>query len=129
MDEIINKNKKATELTTSKKLFDYRKKNKLFCGLSFETISSFGSNGSIIHYRVSKSTNKTLKKNNLYLFDSGAQYLDGTTDVTRTISIGDNPTYEQKDIFTRVFKGNIALSNYSFNERTTGGELDKVARA
>ena len=128
LDEIIKKNKKATELTTSKKLFNYRKKNKLFCGLSFETISSFGSNGSIIHYRVSKSTNKTLKKNNLYLFDSGAQYLDGTTDVTRTISIGNNPTHEQKDIFTRVFKGNIALSNYSFNERTTGGELDKVAR-
>ena len=128
LDEIIKNNKKVTELTASKKLFDYRKKNKLFYGLSFETISGFGSNGSIIHYRVSKSTNKTLKKNNLYLFDSGAQYLDGTTDVSRTISIGDNPTNEQKEIFTRVLKGNIELSNYNFTEKTKGSELDKIAR-
>ena len=128
LDEMIKKNKKVTEITTSKKLFDYRKKNKLFCGLSFETISGFGSNGAIIHYRASKKTNKTLKKNNLYLFDSGAQYLDGTTDITRTISIGDNPTTEQKDIFTRVLKGNIGLSNHIFNEKTTGRSLDKIAR-
>ena len=120
--------KKVTELTTSRKLFDYRKKNKLFRGLSFQTISGFGPNGSIVHYRVSKKTNKTLKKNNLYLFDSGAQYLDGTTDITRTISIGDNPTNEQKDIFTRVLKGNIGLNNYNFSERTTGKVLDKIAR-
>ena len=128
LDEIIKKNKKVTELTTSKKLFDYRKKNKLFCGLSFETISGFGSNGSIVHYRVSTKTNKILKKNNLYLFDSGAQYLDGTTDVTRTISIGDNPTQEQRDRFTRVLKGNLELSNYTFSEKTTGRVLDKMAR-
>ena len=128
LDEIIKKDKKVTEITTSKKLFDYRKKNKLFCGLSFETISAFGSNGAIIHYRVSKKTNKILKKGNLYLFDSGAQYLDGTTDITRTISIGDNQNLEQKDIFTRVLKGNIGLSNHIFNERTTGRSLDKVAR-
>ena len=62
LDEIIKKNKKVTEITTSKKLFDYRKKNKLFCGLSFETISGFGSNGSIVHYRVSTKTNKIFKK-------------------------------------------------------------------
>ena len=128
LDEIIKKNRKVTEITAAKKLFDYRKKNKLFCGLSFETISGFGSNGAIIHYRVSKKTNKILNKNNLYLFDSGAQYLDGTTDVTRTISIGDNPTSEQKDIFTRVLKGNIGLSNHIFNEKTIGGSLDKIAR-
>ena len=66
--------------------------------------------------------------NNLYLFDSGAQYLDGTTDITRTISIGGNPTTEQKDIFTRVLKGNICLSNHIFNEKTTGRSLDKIAR-
>ena len=90
LDEIIKKNKKVSEIITSKKLFEFRKKNKLFRGLSFETISSFGSNGSIIHYRVSTKTNKILKKNNLYLYDSGAQYLDGTTDMTRTICIGDN---------------------------------------
>ena len=128
LDEEIKNNKKITELSTSKKLFDYRKKNKLFRGLSFETISGFGSNGAIIHYRVSKKTNKILKKNNLYLFDSGAQYLDGTTDVTRTIFIGDAPTHEQRDMFTRVLKGNIGLNNCKFNENTTGNELDKIAR-
>ena len=122
------KKKKITELTTSKKLFDFRKKNKLFRGLSFETISGFGSNGSIVHYRVSKNTNKTFKKNNLYLFDSGAQYLDGTTDITRTISIGDDPTDEQRNMFTRVLKGNIGLNNYNFTERTMGKVLDKIAR-
>ena len=128
LDETIKKNKKVTEIITSKKLFDYRKKNKLFCGLSFETISGFGANGAIIHYRASKKTNKTLKKNNLYLFDSGAQYLDGTTDITRTINIGNNPTKEQKDIFTRVLKGNIGLSNHNFTEKTTGSILEKIAR-
>jgi len=128
LDEIIKKNKKVSEIITSKKLFEFRKKNKLFRGLSFETISSFGSNGSIIHYRVSTKTNKILKKNNLYLYDSGAQYLDGTTDVTRTICIGDNPTQEQKDRFTRVLKGNLGLSNCSFSNKTTGSVLDKIAR-
>ena len=128
LDEEIKKKKKITELTTSKKLFDFRKKNKLFRGLSFETISGFGSNGSIVHYRVSKNTNKTFKKNNLYLFDSGAQYLDGTTDITRTISIGDDPTDEQRNMFTRVLKGNIGLNNYNFTERTMGKVLDKIAR-
>ena len=100
----------------------------MFRGLSFETISGFGSNGSIVHYRVSKNTNKTFKKNNLYLFDSGAQYLDGTTDITRTISIGDDPTDEQRNMFTRVLKGNIGLNNYNFTERTMGKVLDKIAR-
>ncbi len=128
LEEEIKKNKEITELTTSKKLYEFRKRNKLFRGLSFETISGFGSNSSIIHYRVSKKTNKILKKNNLYLFDSGAQYLDGTTDVTRTISIGGNPTSEQKDVFTRVLKGNIELNNYNFNETTKGKVLDRIAR-
>ena len=62
------------------------------------------------------------------MFDSGAQYLDGTTDITRTINIGNNPTKEQKDIFTRVLKGNIGLSNHNFTEKTTGSILDKIAR-
>ena len=108
-------------------MYELRKKNKYFNGLSFETISAFGSNGAIIHYRVTNKTNKTLSKNNLYLFDSGAQYLDGTTDITRTVSLG-MPTSEQKDMFTRVLKGNINLSTYKFNEKTTGKALDKLAR-
>ena len=128
LNQKIQKGKKVTELLASKKLFDFRRKNKLFQGLSFETISGFGSNGSIIHYRVSKDTNKTFKKNNLYLFDSGGQYLDGTTDITRTVNIGDNPTYEQKIMFTRVLKGNMELSNHLFTKKTTGKQLDKIAR-
>ncbi len=128
LDSQIKRNRKVTEILTSKKLFDFRKKNKFFKSLSFETISGFGSNGSIIHYRVSKNTNKILKKNNLILFDSGAQYLDGTTDITRTVAIGCNPTNEQIDVFTRVLKGNIELTNFSFNKKTTGKELDKIAR-
>ena len=127
LDKKLKQNKKISELSTSEKLFEFRKGNKLFAGLSFETISGFGSNSSIIHYRVSKSSNKIFKKNNLYLFDSGAQYLDGTTDVTRTLIIG-NPTSEQKDIFTRILKGNIELSRYKFNENTSGKTLDKLAR-
>ena len=103
LKESIKKSNKVTELEASKKLYELRKKNKYFNGLSFETISAFGSNGAIIHYRVTNKTNKTLSKNNLYLFDSGAQYLDGTTDITRTVSLG-IPTSEQKDMFTRVLK-------------------------
>ena len=127
LKESIKKSNKVTELEASKKLYELRKKNKYFNGLSFETISAFGSNGAIIHYRVTNKTNKTLSKNNLYLFDSGAQYLDGTTDITRTVSLG-MPTSEQKDMFTRVLKGNINLSTYKFNEKTTGKALDKLAR-
>ncbi len=124
----VKKNKVISELIASKKLFDFRKKNKLFRGLSFETISGYGANSSIIHYRVTNQTNKILKKNNLFLFDSGAQYLDGTTDITRTIFIGDKPTKEQKDIFTRVLKGNLELSNHLFNKNILGKNLDTIAR-
>ncbi|PPR38453.1 MAG: Aminopeptidase [Alphaproteobacteria bacterium MarineAlpha6_Bin4] len=128
LSEKIKKKEKITELKASEKLFDFRKNNKFFYDLSFETISGYGANGSIIHYRVTKNTNKVLKKNNLYLFDSGAQYLDGTTDVTRTISIGNKPSLEHKDLFTRVLKGNVELSSSIFSEKTMGRALDKIAR-
>ena len=127
-DNFIKKKKKVTEILAAKKLYDLRKKNKLFFGLSFETISGYGENGSIIHYRVSKKTNKTFKNNNLYLFDSGAQYFDGTTDVTRTINIGDSVNKEHKEMFTRVLKGNISLTNFIFSKKTTGNILDEIAR-
>ena len=127
LEKGIEKNKYITEKTASAKLYQFRRKNKLFQGLSFETIPGYGSNGSIIHYRVTKKSNKVLKKNNLFLFDSGGQYLDGTTDITRTIAIG-NPTDEQIFFFTKVLKGHIALSKAIFEKKTKGKKLDKIAR-
>ena len=127
LDKNIEKNKYVSEKSASTKLYKLREKNKLFQGLSFETISGYGSNGSIVHYRVTEKSNKILKKNNLFLFDSGGQYLDGTTDITRTVSIG-NPTNEQKNFFTRVLKGNIALTKTIFKKNVKGKKLDSIAR-
>ena len=96
-------------------------------GLSFPTISGTGSNGAIVHYRVTERTNRILAQDSLYLVDSGGQYLDGTTDVTRTIAIG-TPTPEMKDRFTRVLKGHIALATAIFPPGTCGSQLDTLAR-
>lgn len=95
--------------------------------LSFDTISGSGPNGAIVHYRVNEKTNRTIGKNDLYLVDSGAQYSDGTTDITRTLIAGE-PTAEMKDRYTRVLKGHIALSLARFPKGTTGGQLDSLAR-
>ena len=81
------KKKSITELLAQKKLFEFKKKFKKFKSLSFPTISSTGANGAVVHYNVTKETNKILKKGNIYLVDSGSQYYFGTTDVTRTISL------------------------------------------
>ena len=126
MNNNFDKNN-ITEIDGAKKLYNFRKKNKLFFSPSFETISGFGYNGSIIHYNPSKRTNKLIKRNNIFLIDSGAQYIDGTTDITRTISIG-KPRIEQMKMYTRVLKGNIALTNTMFDEKTTGKKLDRIAR-
>ena len=98
-----------------------------FRDLSFDTISGAGPNGAIVHYRVSAASNRTLAPGQLYLVDSGAQYLDGTTDVTRTVAIG-APTAEMCDRFTRVLKGHIALATVRFPKGTTGSQLDTLAR-
>ncbi len=100
----------------------------MFRDLSFPTISGAGPNGAIVHYHASAATERALEKNSFYLVDSGAQYLDGTTDVTRTIAIGD-ATPEMKDRFTRVLKGHIALALCRFPKGTTGSQLDALARA
>ena len=97
--------------------------------LSFDTISGAGSNGAIVHYRVTPATNKKLVPGSIYLVDSGAQYLDGTTDVTRAVFIGDGaPSAEQRDRFTRVLKGHIQLARARFPQGTTGSQLDTLAR-
>jgi Xaa-Pro aminopeptidase len=123
-----NFNKKTiTEISASRKLFNFRKKNKNFQFLSFPTISGTGPNGAIIHYKATEETNRKLKKGDIYLVDSGGQYEFGTTDVTRTISLK-NSNKRVKDIFTRILKGHIAVANFSLKKNTTGSEIDISAR-
>jgi len=94
---------------------------------SFDTISGAGPNGAIVHYRVTEETNRPLERDSLYLVDSGGQYPDGTTDVTRTVAIG-TPTAEMRDRFTRVLKGHIAVARAVFPDGTRGSQLDTLAR-
>ena len=119
--------KKITEMSASKKLFEFRKKNNKFKFLSFPTISGTGPNGAIIHYKATKKTNRQLKIGDIYLCDSGGQYEFGTTDVTRTISL-QNSNNRIKNIFTRVLKGHLAVANYEFKKKSFGSEIDKLAR-
>ena len=121
------KKKKLTEMSVQKKLFNFRKKNKNFLFSSFPTISGSGPNGAIIHYRVTQKSNRALKSGDIYLVDSGGQYNFGTTDVTRTISLNNN-NKRIKELFTRVLKGHIAVSNYKIKNNTCGAHIDKVAR-
>ena len=117
----------VTEIDAANYLEHCRKQQKLFHGLSFPTIAGFAANGAIVHYRATEETNASIKANGLLLVDSGAQYLDGTTDVTRTIAIG-KPTAEQCDRFTRVLKGHIAVAQAIFPQNTSGTQLDTLAR-
>ena len=118
---------KIDEIDAVKELYDLRNEVSLFQGNSFDTISGAGPNGAIVHYRVTEKTSRKLKPGMLYLVDSGGQYLDGTTDITRTVAIG-TPTEEQRDHFTRVLKGHIALAQARFPEGRTGAHLDTLAR-
>ncbi|MFC7499206.1 aminopeptidase P family protein [Enterovirga sp. GCM10030262] len=115
------------ELSAAAKLLDFRRQGGDLRDISFDTISGAGPNGAIVHYRVTEETNRPLEMNSLYLVDSGGQYPDGTTDVTRTIAVGE-PTAEMRDRFTRVLKGHIALSAARFPEGTRGTQLDAFAR-
>jgi Xaa-Pro aminopeptidase len=119
--------KKITELSAQKKLENFRKMNKSYKFPSFSTISGSGPNTAIIHYRASPKTNRSLRKGDLYLVDSGGQYSFGTTDVTRTISL-DNKSNYTKEIYTRVLKGHIAVSNFALKKNSTGSKVDQSAR-
>jgi Xaa-Pro aminopeptidase len=121
------KTQKVTELEASDKLRTFRERKDLFKGLSFDTISGAGPNGAIVHYRVTPQSSRTIDPAEIYLLDSGGQYLDGTTDVTRTLAFN-GPTAEQKDRFTRVLKGHIAVATAVFPKGTTGAQLDTLAR-
>ncbi|HUK11160.1 MAG TPA: aminopeptidase P family protein [Stellaceae bacterium] len=115
------------EIAAANRLEALRREGQHFRDLSFDTISGAGSNGAIVHYRATSETEKRLEPGTLYLVDSGAQYLDGTTDVTRTVAIG-APNGEMRDRFTRVLKGHIALATCRFPKGTTGSQLDALAR-
>lgn len=117
-----------TELDVVEKLLAYRGERNHFCGVSFDTIAGFGARGAIIHYHPTPQNHARLNPENLLLIDSGGQYLNGTTDVTRTIYLGLHPTDKQKEHYTRVLKGHIALARAVFPDKTTGGQLDVLAR-
>jgi len=119
---------RLTEIEAAEQLAEFRRKNELFRDFSFDTISGAGPNGAIVHYRATPASNRRIEPGQLYLVDSGAQYLDGTTDITRTLAIG-TPTPEMRDRFTRVLKGHIALGNAHFPRGTTGSQLDALARS
>ncbi|WP_434404238.1 aminopeptidase P family protein [Sphingobium sp. DN12] len=116
-----------TELSASDRLEAFRKDTGLLEDLSFDTISGAGPNGAVVHYRVEEKTNRPIETGSFYLVDSGGQYRDGTTDVTRTIAIG-SPSEEMKQRFTLVLKGHIALARAVFPVGTRGGQLDVLAR-
>ena len=117
----------VSELDAADRLAAMRAGGEHYRGPSFDTISGAGANGAIVHYRVTADSNRTLEPGSLYLVDSGGQYLDGTTDVTRTVAIGP-PEPEHRDRFTRVLRGHIALATARFPRGTTGAQLDTLAR-
>ncbi|MEA2880498.1 MAG: Xaa-Pro aminopeptidase [Hyphomicrobiales bacterium] len=116
-----------TEIDAVAALETFRRNTGLLKELSFPTISGAGPNGAIVHYRVTRETNRTISPGDLFLVDSGAQYQDGTTDITRTISVG-APMAEMRERFTRVLKGHIAIARAVFPDGTTGAQLDPFAR-
>lgn len=118
----------VTEITASDKAEEFRSQQEDFVSLSFATISSSGPNAAIIHYKPVTETNRKLSVNEIFLLDSGAQYKDGTTDVTRTVHFG-TPTDYEKECFTYVLKGHIAVSSAVFPNGIKGHLLDSFARA
>ena len=121
------RNGKETEMSIDRKLYEFRSAQDLFKGISFDTIAGYQEHGAIVHYEATPETASTLKPEGLLLLDSGAQYLDGTTDITRTIVLGP-VTDEQKKDYTLVLKGFIALSQAEFPQGTCGTQLDVLAR-
>ena len=118
---------KLTEIDAVAALESFRRDTGLLKDISFPTIAGAGPDGAIVHYRVTSRSNRAVAPGELFLIDSGAQYEDGTTDITRTIAVGE-PTAEMRDRFTRVLKGHIAIARAIFPEGTTGAQLDSFAR-
>jgi Xaa-Pro aminopeptidase len=122
-----SKSGRLREIEASDRLQALRQETGKLRDLSFDTISGAGPNGAIVHYRASAGSERTLQLGSLYLVDSGGQYRDGTTDITRTVAIG-TPTGEMRDRFTRVLKGHVALAMARFPAGTTGSQVDALAR-
>jgi len=117
-----------TEIAAVRKLESLRAAGNALRDIAFETICGAGAHGAIVHYRVSRQSDRAIRPSELLLVDSGGQYLDGTTDITRTVAIG-APEPEARRLFTLVLKGMIAVSTARFPARTSGRELDPLARA
>ncbi|OYX50394.1 MAG: X-Pro aminopeptidase [Sphingomonas sp. 32-66-10] len=117
----------VTEMSAADRLQAFREETGALKDLSFDTISATGPNGAIPHYKVTDESSLPVENGQLYLVDSGGQYADGTTDVTRVIPVGE-PTQEMRDRFTRVLKGHIAIATAVFPAGTTGGQIDAFAR-
>jgi len=116
-----------TEIDAVEALESFRRDTGLLKDVSFPTISGAGANGAIVHYRVTRATNRPIRTGELFLIDSGAQFEDGTTDITRTLAVG-TPTREMQERFTLVLKGHIAIARAVFPDGTTGAQLDPLAR-
>jgi Xaa-Pro aminopeptidase len=118
---------KLTEIGAVEALESFRRDTGLLKDVSFPTISGTGSDGAIVHYRVTRSSDRAIMPGELFLVDSGGQYLDGTTDITRTVAVGE-PSHEMRERFTLVLKGHIALASAVFPEGIAGSQLDPLAR-
>ncbi len=116
-----------TEIDAVEALESFRRDTGLLKDISFPTIAGAGPDGAIVHYRVTRKTNRVIAPGELFLIDSGGQYEDGTTDITRTIAVG-APSAEMRDRFTRVLKGHIAIARAIFPDGTTGAQLNSFAR-
>ncbi|GAA6014774.1 hypothetical protein JCM11491_001978 [Sporobolomyces phaffii] len=128
LEKRLNDGIELKEYDAATQLEEFRSQLALFKGLSFTTISSTGPNAAIIHYSPSETESRVIDKNEIYLCDSGAQFFDGTTDVTRTLHFG-TPTDEEKMCYTRVLQGHIAIDSLVFPDTITGYQIDAFARA
>lgn len=117
----------VSEISAAEKMEEFRREQENYVGPSFHPISAYGPHGAIVHYSADENSNVTLKPEGIFLFDSGGQYLDGTTDITRTVALGE-PAWQQKEHFTRVLKGMLALSITRFPVGFAGSQLDTIAR-
>lgn len=127
LDRALDAGEAIDEIAAVRRLEEMRAGSQALKEISFDTISGSGPNGAIVHYRVTEATNRRLKSGELFLLDSGAQYLDGTTDITRTVAIG-APSEEMRERFTLVLKGHIAIATARFPKGTRGLDLDPFAR-
>lgn len=127
IEEKMSKGERLTEIGVADILLKYRSASDRYFDLSFDTIAGFGPHGAIVHYSATEASDSVLTPDNLLLIDSGANYLDGTTDITRTISLG-QPTNAQRHDFTLVMKGHIAVAEAIYPEGTRGAQLDALAR-